>query len=321
MLRISLGDFPSPGLDSPPDAGHGAQRGCRCEQVFFVNAVSAFRPPTTSWSVGLLTGSSLGRLTTPAGIVNPIISEHELATCGGTMAADPFAILVDGVWNLFFEMTTRTSPNAVIGCATSGDLRNWQIVGTVLEEDHHLSYPFVFEHEGDIFMMPESKRARSITIYRAVEFPQRWQPVRAILRGRYFDASMVRYEGRYWLFVGWLSYSLRIFHADHPLGPWRPHAWTCIRCYASGAARPGGRPHVFDGKLVRFAQDNASHYGHRLRAWHVTKISRWWYEEEPLIPGPVLEPAGTGWNGRCMHHIDPHRRGDGSIVAFVDGCP
>ena len=271
--------------------------------------------------MGLLQGASLDALKAPAGVVNPIISEHELAACGGTMAADPFAILVDGVWHLFFEMTRRGSPDAVIGCARSRDLRSWQILGTVLETGHHLSYPFVFEHQGEIFMMPESKRARNVTIYRAVDFPRRWEPARTILHGRYFDASMVRHEGRFWLFVGWLSYSLRLFHAAHPLGPWRPHAWPCIRGYAPGAARPGGRPIVLDGSLIRFAQDNLAHYGHRLRAWRVTTISPRWFAERPLFDLPILQPSVAGWNGRCMHHLDPHRRPDGSIVAFVDGCP
>lgn len=279
------------------------------------------RDPTTNWSVGLLQGASLDALTAPSGIVNPIVSEHELAECGGTMAADPFAILVDGVWHLFFEMTRRGSADAVIGCARSRDLLSWQILGTVLETGHHLSYPFVFEHGGEIFMMPESKRARNVTIYRAVDFPHRWEPARTILHGRYFDASMVHHEGRFWLFVGWLSYSLRLFHADHPLGPWRPHAWPCIRGYAPGAARPGGRPIVLDGRLIRFAQDNVAHYGHRLRAWHVTTISPRWFAERPLFDFPILQPSGSGWNGRCMHHLDPHSRPDGSIVAFVDGCP
>jgi hypothetical protein len=44
----------------------------------------------------------------------------------------------------------------------------------VLEEPHHLSYPFVFEQDGQIWMIPESGAARNVSLYRAVEFPHRW---------------------------------------------------------------------------------------------------------------------------------------------------
>lgn len=276
---------------------------------------------TTNWSVGLLRGPSLDALTAPPGIRNPIVCEHDLAPFGGTMAADPFAIHVDGTWFLFFEMCLRDSPHAVIAAARSRDLLRWEPIGIVLDAGHHLSYPFVFQHGGEIFMMPESKRARAVTIYRAIEFPVRWQPVRTILRGRFFDASLVEHDGRWWLFTGWLSYGLRIFHADHPLGPWRPHAWPWVRCHAPAAARPGGRPIVLDGHVIRFAQDNLARYGHQLRGWQVTRLSSTWFAERPWSPHPLLTPTGAGWNGSCMHHIDPHRTADGDWIAFVDGCP
>ena len=53
----------------------------------------------------------------------------------------------------------------------------------------------------------------------------------------------------------------------------------------------------------------------------MTTMTPLWYAETPLAPDPLLEPSGTGWNARCMHHIDPHRLPDGTLVAFVDGCP
>lgn len=286
-----------------------------------MGAVASGPRLTTNWSVGLLRGQSLDTLLEPGGVRNPILCEHDVAHLGGTMAADPFAIQVDGTWFLFFEMCVHDSPHAVIAAASSRDLLAWQPLGIVLDTGHHLSYPFVFEHGGEIFMMPESKKARAVTIYRAVDFPLRWEPVRTILRGKFFDSSLVQHDGRWWLFTGWLSYALRLFHADHPLGPWRPHAWPCLRFHAPGAARPGGRPVVIDGQVIRFAQDNVARYGHRLRAWRVTHLTPTWFAEEPWSPEPLLAPTGVGWNASCMHHIDPHRTADGGWMAFVDGCP
>lgn len=273
------------------------------------------------WSIGLLQGPSLSLLRPPAGVTNPIITAHAVAGPTGTLAADPFALPVNGTWYVFFELMTSDSPHAVIAAASSSDLVTWTPLGVVLEERHHLSYPFVFEHEGEIFMMPESKKARQVTIYRAEQFPYRWKQAKTILRGRYCDASMVYYQGRFWLFACWHSYWMCLFHAPHPLGPWKRHAWPFARLYAPGAARPGGRPLLLDGKLIRFGQDNRLHYGHQLRAWDVTTLTPTWFTEKPLFDEPLLRPSGQGWNARCMHHIDVHRRSQGDLIAFVDGSP
>ena len=45
----------------------------------------------------------------------------------------------------------------------------------VLEEPWHLSYPFLIEWGGDIWMIPESSTNRDIAIYRAVDFPLKWE--------------------------------------------------------------------------------------------------------------------------------------------------
>ncbi|WP_439127045.1 glucosamine inositolphosphorylceramide transferase family protein, partial [Rosenbergiella collisarenosi] len=46
---------------------------------------------------------------------------------------------------------------------------------TVLKEDWHLSYPYVFEAEGEIWMLPEGYKSGRLTLYKAIEFPWRWQ--------------------------------------------------------------------------------------------------------------------------------------------------
>ncbi len=59
----------------------------------------------------------------------------------------------------------------------------WSPPRTVLERDHHLSYPFVFEHEGAIYMLPETGEAGRIELHRAVEFPDHWELDRVLLDG------------------------------------------------------------------------------------------------------------------------------------------
>lgn len=272
------------------------------------------------WSIGLVRARTLSQLQCSLP-TQPIISEANLQPFGSHAAADPFAIRhSDGVWYLFFEMFRKGSDIAVIGGASSRDLLSWDVLGPVLETPHHLSYPFVFRHGDDIYMMPESKSVRQVNLYRAVDFPRVWKFEKTILRGRLMDASMIEHEGRFWIFAAWRSYWMRLFYADHPLGPWRSHWLPTVRSYSKRNTRPGGRPIMLDGKLMRFAQDNQKHYGHQLRAMHVTSLDRWWFNEREWGTGPLLTPTGQGWNANSMHHIDAHVMPDGEIIGFVDGA-
>ena len=279
-------------------------------------------------AIGLWRGSSLDRLqpTLPS---NPIVMAKDFERWNGRAVADPFALFRHGAWHLFFELFQKNSNIAVIGASRSENLQDWESLGIVLKQPHHLSYPFVFEHEGEVFMMPESKSVKRVDLFRAVDFPHRWEFEKTILRGRLMDCSMVKHQDRYWMFAGWRSYGLRLFHASHPLGPWKSHCLPFIRGYSKSSSRPGGRPLFHDNKLVRFSQDCKACYGHQLRAWSVTRMNRLWYSEVPLYENPILFGSGQGWNARCMHHIDAFRvpkandaasSGEKEWMAFVDGC-
>lgn len=279
------------------------------------------------WAIGLYRGLSLDTLE-PCPRKTPIVSGRDFRHWKGTAVADPFAIRYRDAWYLFFELFIKDQENAVIGASRSNDLLDWEPLGIVHKQPHHLSYPFVFEHDGEIYMMPESKSVRRVDIFRALDFPNQWVFEKTILRGRYMDCSMVKHAGRYWLFAGWRSYWLRLFYASHPLGPWHRHWLPAIRPYSRSSTRPGGRPIEHDGQLIRFSQDNTLYYGQQLRAWNVTRMNRLWYSEKPLFPQPILKGTGKGWNARCMHHIDafmmnsndPESKPSSEIIAFVDGC-
>lgn len=88
--------------------------------------------------------------------------------------ADPFLIEFKGETYLFTEMFDNIKEVGVIGCSkfTNGEFGAPEVV---LEETFHLSYPYVFEKDGKIFMMPESHEDSCIQLYEAVEFPQKWK--------------------------------------------------------------------------------------------------------------------------------------------------
>jgi hypothetical protein len=172
-------------------------------------------------------------------------------------------------------------------------------------------------------MIPESGAAKSVRLYRAREFPLRWDWVGNLLEGRrYADSSIFEYGGKWWLFTDsgpdGTSPQLRLYFADELLGPWQEHPSSPLRDDPHWS-RPAGRVVVVDDQPIRFAQDVYPVYGSSVSAFAVTKLTPLEYDERRLTDQPILAAGDAAWNRLGMHHIDAHRRGDGSWIACVDG--
>lgn len=236
--------------------------------------------------------------------------------------ADPFLLFARNKWHLFFEVMEAGIGKGSIGLATSLDGNAWQYEKIVLRTDVHLSYPFVFHHKQDIYMIPETKKAREVRLYRAHDFPYDWRLERVLLRGRYADASVFQYGDRWWMHAEHGPSCLALFYAESPHGPWRRHRYPFVRFRDKGAARPAGRPIILNGRAIRFAQDSRGGYGRQVRAFTIHHLTKNAYEEHPWPTDPFLAPAlNNNWNGSRMHHLDACQLGDGSWLAASDGSP
>src|SRR5579862_3662446 len=117
------------------------------------------------------------------------------------------------------------------------------------------------------YMVPESEAANAIHLYKAVHFPAEWQLARVLLHGAFSDPSILRHNGRWWMFAGngamssKPTESLHLFSADELLGDWREHPKSPVVVGNPRASRPGGRILSWNGRLVRFAQDGEPLYG------------------------------------------------------------
>jgi hypothetical protein len=182
----------------------------------------------------------------------------------------------------------------------------------VLEQPWHLSYPYLFEYEGELYMLPEQKTTRRVDVYRCVEFPFRWEKAKTLISGkRLVDANLFEHEGRWWLLcaakIAWrgLRYdeTLFAFHANSPLSEkWTPHpANPLVRDFSH--ARPGGRI-IRDGqgRLLRPSQDCARHYGEGLNLSEILELTPTRYRERLLWH---KRGKDLGWHG--MHHLDWHQ--------------
>ncbi len=231
----------------------------------------------------------------------------------GVFWADPFAWHREGRSYVFFEeypYATRRGHISVI--ELDGQARPIGQAVPVLEEPYHLSYPYLLEFGGELYMVPEKKAARCVDIYRCAAFPGRWERVKTLISGmRIVDACLFEHGGRWWMFCAvklkWkgLRYdeTLFAFHADTPLSSdWIPHpANPLVRDFSR--ARPGGRIlRDAQGRLLRPSQDCVRRYGDGLNISEILELTPSTYQERKLWHSSG-EQAG-GWN--AMHHLDWH---------------
>lgn len=272
-----------------------------------------------AWSIGIAQGAHPLELLERASPANPIFSWRDIKSPDTAFVADPFLIKDGKNWRLFFELFNLSNGRGEIGLASSRDLITWKFDGVVLAEQFHLSYPLVINHNGSYFMIPESRQANEIRIYRAIAFPNRWRFERSIIKGAYSDPSPVFFQNRWWLFACQSPYSLAIFYADDLLGPWKTHPLTPVYRNDASVSRPAGLPLVINNTLIRFVQDNRQGYGKRVRAMVVDKISPTEFFEHPAARDPFFGAHGAHWANNGMHHVGAAQMDGGTWVAAIDG--
>jgi hypothetical protein len=168
-----------------------------------------------------------------------------LPDAGDHFYADPFPFQWQGRDFLFVEDYPHATGKAVISVVSFDADGTPQAPRCVLEEPHHLSYPQVFERDGSIWMLLEASASGKLTLYRSIEFPDRWAAEAVLVEGEISDATLLDHGGRLWLFAtnrdgyGSTSDTLVVFHAPTLAGPWKPHPLNPI-LIDRRMARPGG---------------------------------------------------------------------------------
>ncbi len=276
------------------------------------------------WSIGIYAGPSPCHLSPAIGVTNPVLTRDSVSDVPAQFVADPFMIEVGGTWHMFFEVMNKKTDRGEIGLATSEDGARWVYRSIVLCEPFHLSYPYVFEWDGQYFMVPESHHADAVRLYRAERFPYDWRLVAVLVKGPGLsDPSLFRFADRWWMFIETNPEprcdTLSLYSSDSLDGGWSEHPSSPIIAGDPHVARPAGRVLVEDERVLRFAQDCHPRYGLAVTAFEILELTPHTYREQLVTPAPLFGAGGSEWNRDGMHHLDAHRRADGTWIACVDG--
>ena len=230
--------------------------------------------------------------------------------------ADPFLLKKQGKVHLFFEEYVYAKKRGRISCAVLNERGSVGKPQVALERPYHLSYPFIFEHRGEFYMIPETAQNRAIEAYRCTRFPDRWKFHKMLMPDVLaVDTTLFEHSMRWWMFVniahtgGSTWDELHLFYADDPLSTnWTPHPLNPVVSDVR-SARPAGRIFRRDGGIIRPSQDSSLRYGYALNFNRITKLSIYEYEEELL---QRVEPQDE--NHLAVH---TYNASDGFIVTDV----
>jgi hypothetical protein len=174
----------------------------------------------------------------------------------------------------------------------------------ILEKPYHLSYPCVFEHGGEWWMIPESSANATVDLYRARGFPHEWEHSKTLIQGpRLVDTTPLFHEGCWYFFTtallpGRASISL-LFVAEALDAPWRIHPASPLTGDMA-IARGAGPITRWKGVLVRPVQDCLTRYGYSMTLRKIVRLSATALEERSMAEIlPSWHPGLFGTHTFC----------------------
>lgn len=232
----------------------------------------------------------------------------------GVYWADPFTITRGGRHYVFVEEYLLERGQGRLAVVEIDEAGRPGPSRVVMEGEEHLSYPFVFERGGELYMLPETHRRRTIELYRCTRFPDEWRRERVLLRDvEAVDPTLHEEGGRLYLFFaarrgGGDFDDLHIYHAAELHEEFQPISGDPVKSDVR-SSRPAGRLFRDGGRLYRPAQVGAPYYGRAMALCEVLRLDPGGYAERVV---GTIEP---GWRPDI---VGTHTLGHGEGITVVD---
>lgn len=155
------------------------------DKLFYLNA----------WSIGWR------QINNNSGLpIENIVKYQTISVNDSWYYADPFIIECDDGIYLFVESMFRYRGKGTISVAKLEGQRFGEF-REVLNEPFHLSYPNVFQYRNQFFMIPETSEVQQIRLYKATDFPWKWELDSILLDdgNAWVDSSLQIMDDEYYL--------------------------------------------------------------------------------------------------------------------------
>ncbi|MDB4042697.1 hypothetical protein N9507_00530 [Gammaproteobacteria bacterium] len=275
-------------------------------KIFILNNIFNFLGYRHDWNVSFIKSTNFNiQLSKSLTINNP----------PNRFLADPFLIDYEGVNYCFVEDFCYKKNIGKISCYKIFE-DSYEPLGIVLEENFHLSFPYIFEFNGEIYMCPETAQAEEIRLYKSTKFPYEWTFEKTLIKNiAAVDTVIFEDDGIWFLLTNTCSgelnernSELHLYYADNPLSEkWVKSPENPI-IFDSQKARNGGF-FIQNNKKYRVNQIHAkARYGVGFSINLIKKISTKEYiETEVSRVDPTFFPNLSG-----THHFHANE----NFIAF-----
>jgi hypothetical protein len=233
--------------------------------------------------------------------------------------ADPFVVSEGGGDYCFVEDYDYSTCRGHIAVYQLHE-QHAECLGNALIEPFHLSFPYMFRFESELYMCPETSGSGQIRIYKCAGFPLRWELHRVIMENvSAVDTMLFERGGRWWMLTnidmsgtGDHCSELCVFWADNPLsGDWTALPGNPIFIDTAKGRNAGL---LFDGEShYRVAQKQGfERYGKAFSINRIEQLDCLAYKEtEVYSVRPLFFPNLIG-----SHHM--HSNGNVSVFDFLE---
>lgn len=201
--------------------------------------------------------------------------------------ADPFILKRNGKIYLLVEDFIYEKNRGHIAVMEMDEKGNFSEPYPILLKDFHLSFPFVFEHDHNLYMVPEQSQSNQIVLYQCMDFPRVWEEKKVLFDNfPAVDTVLYFYRNKWWLFTTRFEpcnneNNLFIYHANSLWEDWKPHALNPVKTDIRGS-RMAGSIFLKDGKLIRPAQNGLKRYGGSVIFYEILILSEDEYKEQRI---------------------------------------
>jgi len=201
----------------------------------------------------------------------------------GFFTADPFVIARGDKHYVFYEEAHIRSGKGHIGFM---NLENLSERGVALQEDFHLSFPFLFNDHGRLYMIPETRGVNEIRLYECTEFPHEWKLSKVLMKDvSAVDTVLHKVDGLYFLFTS-ISRNEKLNNADNLYVFWSNSLVDEFQPVGKGVflkdvrgGRNAGSIFRYKRDWYRVAQNGSGGYGAGLNLYKITELSKENYKE------------------------------------------
>ena len=227
--------------------------------------------------------------------------ECKIDTCGGRYwYADPFIFEKHGIVYIFFEAFDLILQRGKEGYCILNEDGTCGKPKLIIDEPYHLSFPNIFEYNGDVYIMPEMSEDYSLKLYKAISFPNIWKISNVVLPDVYAcDSVLIESDSKRYLLTNEMYHNV-------PKGQFAScyvknflYEVDGIKAVGNGlmvaegdyGIRNAGKVFEEDGVLYRIGQDcRDKMYGKGLVLFMINSITP--YKEE-ILWGMTCDDIGS----------------------------